>query len=68
MWTSPLVGDLLERWPTLEELQRVHPGTLRKFFHEHNCRSEEKNAGTHDGHLTGHPRHARPGGAGSLVP
>jgi len=42
--TSPLVGDLLERWPTLEQLQRVHPGTLRRFFHEHNCRSEEKNA------------------------
>ena len=38
--TSPLVGDLLERWPTLEQLQRVHPGTLRRFFHEHNCRSE----------------------------
>ena len=42
--TSPLVGDLLERWPTLEQLQRAHPGTLRRFFHEHNCRSEEKNA------------------------
>jgi hypothetical protein len=42
--TSPLVGDLLERWPTLEQLQRVHPGTLRRFLHEHNCRSEEKNA------------------------
>src|SRR5262252_5930260 len=30
--TSPLVGDLLERWPTLEQLRRAHPGTLRKFF------------------------------------
>jgi transposase len=39
--TTPLVGDLLERWPTLEQLQRAHPGTLRRFFHEHNCRSEE---------------------------
>jgi transposase len=39
--TSPLVGDLLERWPRLEQLQRAHPGTLRKFFHQHNCRSEE---------------------------
>src|SRR5215475_12886665 len=39
--TSPLVGDLLERWPTLQQLQRAHPGTLRRFFHEHNCRSEE---------------------------
>ena len=42
--TSPLVGDLLERWPTLEQLQRAHPGTLRRFFNEHNCRSQEKNA------------------------
>jgi hypothetical protein len=31
--TSPLVGDLMERWPTLEQLQRAHPGTLRRFFH-----------------------------------
>jgi transposase len=38
---TPLVGDLLERWPTLEQLQRAHPGTLRKFFHAHNCRSAE---------------------------
>jgi transposase len=39
--TSPLVGDLLQRWPDLEHLQRAHPGTLRKFFHQHNCRSQE---------------------------
>jgi hypothetical protein len=32
--------DLLERWPTLQQLQHAHPGTLRKFFREHNCRSE----------------------------
>jgi transposase len=38
---SPLVGALLERWPSLEELRRAHPGTLRKFFHAHNCRSAE---------------------------
>jgi hypothetical protein len=30
--TSPLVGALLERWPSLEELRRARPGTLRKFF------------------------------------
>jgi hypothetical protein len=41
--SSPLVGDLLERWPRLEQLQRAHPGTLRKFFHQHNSRSEERN-------------------------
>lgn len=39
--TTPLVGDLLQRWGSLEELQRAHPGTLRKFFREHNCRSAE---------------------------
>ena len=32
--------DLLERWPTLQQLQHAHPGTLRKFFREHKCRSE----------------------------
>ncbi len=39
---SPLVRALLKRWPSLPELRRAHPGTLRKFFHEHNCRSEER--------------------------
>ena len=39
---GPLVGDLLERWPSLQELQRAHPGTLHKFFHQHNCRGEER--------------------------
>ena len=39
--TTPLVEDLLERWPCLEDLQHAHPGTLRRFFHEHNCRSEK---------------------------
>ncbi len=39
--TTALVGDLLQRWGSLEELQRAHPGTLRKFFHKHNCRDEE---------------------------
>ncbi len=39
---GPLVGALLTRWPSLEELQRSHPGTLRKFFHQQNCRGEEK--------------------------
>lgn len=40
--SSPVVGALLERWGSLEELQRQHPGTLRKFFHQHNCRGEER--------------------------
>src|ERR1051326_2616041 len=40
--SGPLVGDLLERWPSLGELQRAHPGTLHQFFHQHNCRGEER--------------------------
>jgi transposase len=39
---APVVGDLLKRWPTLQELQRVHPGTLKKFFLQHNSRSEKR--------------------------
>jgi transposase len=39
--TTTLVGALIERWPNLEELQRAHPGTLRRFFHQHHCRSED---------------------------
>jgi transposase/transposase IS116/IS110/IS902 family protein len=34
--------DLLERWATLEELKRVNPADLSKFFREHNCRSEKR--------------------------
>jgi len=40
--TSPLVGDLLQRWPSLTELQRARPDTLRRFFQEHNCRDQER--------------------------
>jgi len=32
---TPLVCDVLLRWPTLEALQTVRPATLEKFFHEH---------------------------------
>jgi transposase len=39
---SPLGCDLLERWPTLEQLQHAHPGTLHRFFTAHNCRSKER--------------------------
>src|SRR5262249_2909983 len=39
--TSPLVGDLLQRWPSLQDLKRARPDTLRRFFHQHNCRDEE---------------------------
>jgi len=33
----PLVCDLLERWPTLEELQTVSREELRTFFRQHHC-------------------------------
>ncbi len=36
-----LVLDLLRRWPTLRQLKRVHPKTLRTFLAEHGL----KNAG-----------------------
>lgn len=39
---SPMGCDLLERWPSVEQLQRCHPGTLRKFFRAHNSRSEQR--------------------------
>lgn len=39
---SPLVQAVLDKWGTLQEMQRAHPGTLRRFFHEHNCRDEER--------------------------
>jgi transposase len=39
---SPVVGAILERWGSLQELRRAHPGTLRTFFHEQNCRGEER--------------------------
>jgi transposase len=32
---SPLVEALLERWPSLQQLQRAHPGTLKRFLAEH---------------------------------
>ena len=32
---------LLERWPTLEELQKVPPAKLRTFFRKHHCRDQE---------------------------
>ena len=39
---SPMVSALLLRWPTLQKLQRARPDTLRKFFHQHNCRGAQR--------------------------
>lgn len=32
---ASIVAALLQRWPGLPELQRAHPGTLKRFFLEH---------------------------------
>jgi transposase len=38
---SAMTGAMLERWPTLEALQKARPETLRSFFTKHNCRNHE---------------------------
>jgi transposase len=38
---TELVCALLERWPTLAELQKVPPSKLRTFFSQHHCRNQE---------------------------
>lgn len=38
---TPLIADLLQRWPELGQLQHCHPGTVRRFLVDHNCRKEE---------------------------
>jgi transposase len=38
---TELVCALLERWPTLQELQKVPPAKLRAFFSKHHCRDQE---------------------------
>lgn len=39
--SSQIVGDFLALWPTLEQLQRARPQTVRKFLiQRHSCRSE----------------------------
>lgn len=39
--TSLLACEFLCRWPTLAALQRARPGTIRRFYTTHNCRSTE---------------------------
>jgi phosphomannomutase len=39
--SSQIAGDFLERWPTLQKLQKARPDTLRTFLiQHHSCRSE----------------------------
>lgn len=37
-----MVGQWLLRWPTLQALQKVSARVVRKFLHQHNCRSAER--------------------------
>jgi len=39
---SPMGCALLQQWPSLEALQSNHPGSLRRFFTQHNCRSQKR--------------------------
>ena len=40
--STPLVAAFLKRWPELPKLQKASEKTPLKFFHQHNCRSEER--------------------------
>jgi transposase len=35
---SNIVAEFLERWPSLEKLQRARPATIERFFIDHNSR------------------------------
>jgi transposase len=37
--TSPIAGEFLERWPTLQTLQQAKPETIRQFLVGHHSRS-----------------------------
>ena len=39
---APIAMDFLKRWPTLPELQKARPETVRKFFRQHNSRGTER--------------------------
>src|SRR5215471_13743204 len=34
---SAVVGDLLQHWPSLQDLQQVKPAKLEKFLRDHHC-------------------------------
>jgi transposase len=39
---SIIVAEFLERWPTLEKLQRARPATIERFFIDHNSRDPDR--------------------------
>jgi transposase len=40
--SNRLATAFLKKWPTLQEIQKVKPANLRKFYYAHNSRSEER--------------------------
>ena len=38
---SRLATDFLQQWPTLQQVQKVKPATLRQFYYGHNSRAEK---------------------------
>jgi len=40
--SSQIAEDFLERWPTLEELQKARTSTIQRFFIDHNSRNAGK--------------------------
>jgi len=41
---STMAADFLERWPSLEQLQRARPAAIERFFVDHNSRDRERMA------------------------
>ena len=39
---SNIAAEFLERWPSLEKLQRARPATIERFFIDHNSRDPER--------------------------
>lgn len=39
---SNITAEFLERWPSLEKLQRARPATIERFFIDHNSRDPER--------------------------
>jgi transposase len=46
LWFGPLdqslSNDLLDRWPSLQQLQRAHPGTLKRFLSEYHSWDDDR--------------------------
>lgn len=38
---TQMATDFLQKWPTLQHVQKVKPATLRKFYYGHNSRAEQ---------------------------